>query len=148
MNSVDPTEQLVPLHKAEFERAELSREMLTMIIMLNNGGDRVLLMENELKDLVAYRMLVARLEGLNIQVSKQLLILILVMAENPAEISVYVHCLWHLLQSRPGIPLTLEDFLLAFGGGFPTEAAMDAFWQAQKRDGYNLVDCKHLYEVQ
>lgn len=139
---------VTPLHQTHFVPEPWPSQMLQLTIVLSGQPDRILLMENDVKEEPFYQLICLRLETLGIVTTTALRLYLTVMLENPGEVSIYAHSLWHLYMDKGGnIPLTLNDFLTAYGDGFPSEEHLDKFWDGQKTaDGNNLLDMKSLYQ--
>lgn len=138
---------LVPLHQQDFEPQLLDSRTMALLIVLSSDSDRVALMEMELKEIPIYKMMVLRANALGIELERPLCIFLITVVENPAALSLYMHSLWHIAQENKSPRITLDQFLIAYGDGFPSDEAVDEAWDAQKDNLNNLVDMDYQYEV-
>lgn len=138
---------LVPLHRQDFEPQLLDSPTMSLLIMLSSDGDRVALMEMELKEIPIYKMMVLRAKALGIELERPLRIFLITVVESPGALSLYLHSLWHIAQENKSSRITLDQFLIAFGDGFPSDEAISVAWDAQKENFKNLVDMNYQYEV-
>jgi hypothetical protein len=138
---------LVPLHRRDFEPQLLDSKTMALLIVLSSDSDRVALMEMELKEIPIYKMMVLRAKALGIELERPLRIFLITVVETPAALSLYLHSLWHIAQENKSSRITLDQFLMAFGEGFPSDDAVDEAWVAQKDNLKNLVDMDYQYEV-
>lgn len=142
--------KLVPLYKQEFERDTFTEEQLRITILLTGEPTRIELIHEELKTEPLYRLIRKRLNVLFVPIADSSIpIYLAVILENPAQVSIMAHSLWHLYQEKR-TALSLSDMHCAFGDGYPTADALSKFWDEQKisdkKTSKNAVDLPETYE--
>jgi hypothetical protein len=77
----------------------------------------------------------AKSVGLNLELNLVAFV-VFGLLKNPAQSTQVVHAIYHDAKRRDtlGTVYTLNDFVMMFPNGFPTEAAYESAWNEQKRD--------------
>lgn len=105
-------------------------------------SETIKIMTEEIREEFLFKVMEKRLNALNIQVTPTLKILIMMLAENPATVVLYVHALYVMTQERgPGVRLNSDDFCKKFANGFPDTTTLHLAWDSQKDEcGINILD--------
>lgn len=141
---------LTPIHKTNYEPENMTQEQAQLFMGLTLADDQTVAeMINELKDDRAFQLVDKRAKAFNIDIDNRLKVFIVFLCDNPGTNSIYQHACWHIACDKDfKSPVTLADFAMAFGQGFPTKAALDKFWLEQKNaDRKNMVDLPEGYKV-
>lgn len=132
---------IIPLY--EYQQTPMTPQFTRIFQSLLMASDAsVNSMIEDVENEFLYKILDKRLNAFGISVTPVIKLFILMLAENPAVVVMYIHALYVISEKQgPGVCLTTTDFCSRFADGFPSKAELAKAWAHQKDEhGNNILD--------